>query len=66
MSSVKLLGRSASKWAVTRRSIHSTAVFRTTAEQETEAATQRKYMKDPQFKKANLTTIYFYQVLSAQ
>jgi hypothetical protein len=43
MSSIRLLVRPVSKWVVPRRSIHSTAVFRATAEQETEAAAQRKY-----------------------
>lgn len=44
MSSVRSLLRPISKWiVVSRRSIHSTTVFRATAEQETEAAAARKY-----------------------
>lgn len=43
MSSIKLLVRPVSKWIVPRRSIHSSAVIRTTAEPETEAAAARKY-----------------------
>lgn len=43
MSSFKLLVRPVSKWIVPRRSIHSSAIVRATAEPETEAATARKY-----------------------
>lgn len=42
MSSIKMLARPMTKWVVPRRSIHSTAVFRTAVEPESEAAAQRK------------------------
>jgi hypothetical protein len=44
MSSVKLVSRSLGKWAVPRRSFQSSAVFRATAEQQEEAATQRNIL----------------------
>jgi hypothetical protein len=45
MSSVRSLLRPITKWTVPRRNFHSTNVFRATAEQQEEAATQRKCAK---------------------
>ena len=42
MSTIRLFARPFTKWTPACRSLHSTAVFRATAEQETEAAAQRK------------------------
>lgn len=46
MSSVRSLLRPISKWTTPRRSFHSTNAFRTSAAQQEEAATQRKYSKN--------------------
>lgn len=43
MSLTRSLLRPLGKWATPRRPFHSTAVFRATAEQQEEAATQRKF-----------------------
>lgn len=42
MSLARSLLRPVGRWATPRRSFHSTTVFRATAKQQEEAATQRK------------------------
>jgi hypothetical protein len=49
MSSVRSLLRPIAKWTVPRRNFHSTNVFRATAEQQEEAAAQRKYTKKKKY-----------------
>lgn len=62
MSSIKLLARPVSKWIVPRRSIHVSAITRSAAEPETEAAAARKYQHYKYNEKETLNIKHFFKM----